>query len=229
MQIEYPSLSDVVYEHLSKQIIEGNIKYGEKLNIKAISEKLNVSTMPVRDALKKLEMENVVQIKPRSNCFVTIPTKKSILNAVDMREVLELHATKLALQKLSENNLQPIREIVDQMETIVKGQLSADDINQYIYLDLQFHTELCRLAGNDFLEKFYREVNLHLNMTYIYRIGIPPDINESFADHKQIATKLAEKSPASLELLKDHLERSRGHIIQGELFHSLGQNSDSPS
>ena len=55
MQIEYPSLSDVVYEHLSKQIIEGSIRYGEKLNIKAISEQLNVSTMPVRDALKKLE------------------------------------------------------------------------------------------------------------------------------------------------------------------------------
>jgi DNA-binding GntR family transcriptional regulator len=221
MQIEYPSLSDVVYEHLSKQIIEGNIKYGERLNIKTISERLNVSTMPVRDALKRLEMENVVQIKPRSNCFVTIPTKKSILNAVDMREVLELHALEMALQKLSENHLNPIHEIVDEMNTIVGGETSGDNINRYIYLDLQFHTELCRLAGNNYLEKFYREVNLHLNMTFIYRIGIPPDINESFADHTQIATKLTEKSPESLELLKDHLERSRGHIIQGELFRSL--------
>ena len=95
------------------------------------------------------------------------------------------------------------------------------DINRYIYLDLLFHTELCKLAGNDYLEKFYREVNLHLNMTFIYRIGIPPDVQESFADHEQIAQKLAENSSASLELLEDHLERSRGHIIQGELFRSL--------
>ena len=221
MQIEYPSLSDVVYEHLSKQIIEGKIKYGEKLNIKAISEQLSVSTMPVRDALKKLEMENVVKIKPRSNCFVRIPTKKSILDAVDMRELLELHAVKLAFRKISEKDLQPIVEIVDEMGTIIDGTPSSDNINRYIYLDLLYHTELCKLAGNDYLEKFYREVNLHLNMPFIYRIGIPPDVQESFADHKHIAKKLAENSPESLELLEDHLERSRGHIIQGELFRSL--------
>jgi DNA-binding GntR family transcriptional regulator len=221
MQIEYPSLSDVVYEHLSKQIIEGSIRYGEKLNIKAISEQLNVSTMPVRDALKKLEMENVVQIKPRSNCIVAVPTQKSILDAVDMRELLELHAVKLAYRKISESDLQPIREIVDEMKTIIEGTPSGDKTNRYIYLDLLFHTELCNLAGNDYLEKFYREVNLHLNMTFIYRIGIPPDINESFTDHEQIVEKLAENSPESLVLLEDHLERSRGHIIQGELFRSL--------
>jgi DNA-binding GntR family transcriptional regulator len=221
MQIEYPSLSDVVYEHLSKQIIEGSIRYGEKLNIKAISERLNVSTMPVRDALKKLEMENVVQIKPRSNCIVAVPTQKSILDAVDMRELLELHAVKLAYRKISENVLQPIREIVDEMKTIIEETPSGDNTNRYIYLDLLFHTELCNLAGNDYLKKFYREVNLHLNMTFIYRIGIPPDIKESFADHEQIVEKLAENSPESLVLLEDHLERSRGHIIQGELFQSL--------
>jgi DNA-binding GntR family transcriptional regulator len=221
MQIEYPSLSDVVYEHLSKQIIEGSIRYGEKLNIKAISEQLNVSTMPVRDALKKLEMENVVQIKPRSNCIVAVPTQKSILDAVDMRELLELHAVKLAYRKISESDLQPIREIVDEMKTIIEETPSGDKTNRYIYLDLLFHTELCNLAGNDYLEKFYREVNLHLNMTFIYRIGIPPDINESFTDHEQIVEKLAENSPESLVLLEDHLERSRGHIIQGELFRSL--------
>jgi DNA-binding GntR family transcriptional regulator len=221
MQIEYPSLSDIVYEYLSKQIIEGNIKYGEKLNIKAISEQLNVSTMPVRDALKKLEMENIVRIKPRSNCFVTVPTKKSILDAVEMREVLELHAAKLVFRKISEAELQPIYKIVEDMKTIVEQNPALEKMNDYIYLDLMFHTELCNLAGNDYLKKFYREVNLHLNMTFIYRIGTPPDIHESFRDHKRFVEKLSGNSPESLDLLAEHLERSRGHIIQGELFHSL--------
>jgi DNA-binding GntR family transcriptional regulator len=221
IQIEYPSLSDRVYEYLSKQIIEGVIKYGEKLNIKAISEQLNVSTMPVRDALKKLEIENVVRIKPRSNCIVTVPTKSSILEAAEMRELLELHAVKVIYRKVTKDALRPLRKIVDQMESIIKGAPTRAKINRYIYLDLLFHTELCNLTGNGYLKKFYREVNLHLNMTYIYRIGIPPDIQETFTDHKRIADKLIENSPESLELLEDHLERSRGHIIQGELFRSL--------
>ncbi len=221
MGIVYPSLSDRVYEYLSNQIIDGNIKYGERLNIKEISEQLNVSTMPVRDALKKLEMENIVRIKPRSNCVVTVPTKKSILDAVEMREVLELHATNLIYRTIAENELHPIYEIVDEMKIMTEGTPSSDKINRYIYLDLLFHTELCNLAGNEYLKKFYREVNLHLNMTFIYRIGIPPDIHETFKDHKRIAETLSENSPESLDLLEAHLKRSRGHIVQGKLFQSL--------
>ena len=221
MEIEYPSLSDRVYEYLSNQIIEGNITYGERLNIKKISEQLNVSAMPVRDALKKLEMESVVQIKPRSNCIVTVPTKKSILDAFAMRELLELHAAQLIYQTISPRELSPIGAIVSDMETITKGKRTRDQISQYIHLDLLFHTELCTLAGNEYLQKFYREVNLHLNMTFTYRIGTPPDIGESFEDHKRIVEKLTENSSESLELLEAHLERSKSHIVNGELFHSL--------
>jgi DNA-binding GntR family transcriptional regulator len=221
MQIEYPSLSDRVYEYLSKQIIEGNIKYGEKLNIKVISEQLNVSTMPVRDALKKLEMENIVRIKPRSNCIVAVPTKKSILDAAEMRELLELHAAKLIYRTITASELRPINEIVGNMEKLTKGSPTKDQTNRYIYLDLLFHTELCNLAGNEYLIKFYREVNLHLNMTFIYRIGTPPDIHESFKDHKRFVENLAENSPESLNLLEAHLERSKNHIVQGKLFQSL--------
>ena len=221
VQIEYPSLSDRVYEYLSKEIIEGNIRYGEKLNIKVISETLNVSTMPVRDALKKLEMENIVRIKPRSNCIVTVPTKKSILDAVEMRELLELHAAGRIYREITPNELHPLCEIVEDMKTAVGGTPTHEKMNRYIYLDLLFHTELCNLAGNDYLKKFYREVNLHLNMTFIYRIGTSPDIQESFADHERIARKLAENSPESLDLLESHLERSRGHIVRGRLFRSL--------
>ena len=221
MEIEYPSLSDRVYEYLCNQIIEGNITYGERLNIKKTSEQLNVSVTPVRDALKKLEMENIVQIKPRSNCIVTVPTKKSILDAVAMRELLELHAVELIYQTIAQKELSPMGAIVSDMETITKGERTRDQIRQYIHLDQLFHTELCNLAGNEYLKKFYREVNLHLNMTFIYRIGTPPDIRESFRDHKHLVEKLAENSPESLVLLEEHLVRSRGHIIQGKLFQSL--------
>jgi len=221
MEIEYPSLSDRVYEYLCNQIIEGNITYGERLNIKKISEQLNVSVTPVRDALKKLEMENVVHIKPRSNCIVTVPTKKSILDAFAMRELLELHAVELIYQTIAQKELSPMGAIVSDMETITKGERTKEQIKQYIHLDQLFHTELCTLAGNEYLQKFYREVNLHLNMTFIYRIGIPPNIRETFEDHKRIVEKLTENSSESLELLEAHLERSKSHIMNGELFHSL--------
>ncbi len=134
MEIEYPSLSDRVYEYLSNQIIDGNITYGERLNIKKLSEQLNMSAMPVRDALKKLEMENIVHIKPRSNCIVTVPTKKSILDAFAMRELLELHAVELIYQTITQRELSPIGAIVSDMDTISKGKRTRDQIRQYILI-----------------------------------------------------------------------------------------------
>jgi DNA-binding GntR family transcriptional regulator len=221
MKIHYPSLSERVYEFLSNQIIEGKIKYGQRINIKAISDKLNVSTMPVRDALKKLELENVVQIKPRSNCFVKIPTKKSILDAVEMRMLLETRAVERILESEEQKDLSRLSEITRYMQKIAEGNLTSAKIQRYIQLDRLFHTELCSLSGNGYLQKFYREVSLHLNMTYIYRIGVQPDIKGTLRNHQDLVERLAENSTRALTVLESHLRRSRKNIIQGELFQSL--------
>ena len=221
MEIEFLSLSDRVYDYLSNQIIDGKIKYGEKLNIKAISEQLRVSTMPVRDALKKLEMENVVRIKPRSNCIVAVPTKKSILDAFAMRELLEMHAAHLIYRRVNAEDLEVLRRIVGDMQTIARGRQTNDKVKLYIHYDLLFHTELCALARNEYLQKFYREVNLHLNMAFIYHIGVRPDIYRTFEDHRRVLELFANNSPEALELLEKHLEHSKSNIMHGEVFRSL--------
>ncbi len=221
MKIDYPSLSERVYDFLSNQIIEGKIKYGEKLNIKVISEKLTVSTMPVRDALKKLELENIVQIKPRSNCIVTVPTKKSILDAFEMRQLLEMRAVEKIFKTVEKADLSRLTEISSHMKAIAQGKRTDARLQRYIHLDRLFHTELCALSENDYLGRFYREVSLHLNMTFIYRIGTQPDISGTLKDHMRLLELLYENSRQVLSVLKKHLEQSRSNIIQGELFQSL--------
>jgi DNA-binding GntR family transcriptional regulator len=221
MGIHYPSLSERVYEFLSNQIIEGKIRYGQKLNIKEISKTLNVSTMPVRDAVKKLELENIVQIKPRSNCIVTIPTKKSILDAFEMRELLEIRAVEKIIRAGSNPDLTRLTEISDHMKAIAQGRPTQARLQRYIHLDRLFHTELCALSQNDYLVRFYREVSLHLNMTFIYRIGTQPDISRTVRDHLSLLSLLCENSEQALSVLKNHLRQSRKNIVEGQLFQSL--------
>ncbi len=221
MEIDYPSLSDRVYRVLCDQIIEGKIRYGEKISIKDLAEKLKVSTMPVRDALKKLEMERVVRIKPRSNCIVTVPTKKSILDAFTMRILLEIHALEMIYESVAPEELALLGKIIADMENLINNDTSDERIRRYIHLDFLFHARLCALAGNEYLEKFFHEVNLHLNMTFVYRIAAPPDIRKTFKDHKRILALLADNSAVVLELLQQHLERSMQNMMAGELFRSL--------
>jgi DNA-binding GntR family transcriptional regulator len=177
--------------------------------------------MPVRDALKKLEMERVVQIKPRSNCIVTVPTKKSILDAFAMRILLEIHALHMIPDGVEAEALAVLEKIVADMEALIQSDASEERMRRYIHLDFLFHTRLCALAGNEYLKKFFYEVNLHLNMTFIYRIAAPPDIRLTFRDHKQILELLEGNAAEAAALLEKHLERSRRNMMAGEVFRSL--------
>ena len=108
------SLVDHVYEHLLEQIITGAIRYGDTISIKGVASRLSVSSMPVREALKRLEFEGVVDIKPRSSCTVRVPSRRTILEVYALREALEVYALSCCGAGVS-------RESLARMERIVAG------------------------------------------------------------------------------------------------------------
>src|SRR5512146_1548998 len=83
---------DRVYEYLLERIISGEIRYGDTISIKRVAAELSVSSMPVREAVKRLEFEGIVTIKPRSACRVRVPSRRMILEVYQLREALEGYA-----------------------------------------------------------------------------------------------------------------------------------------
>jgi DNA-binding GntR family transcriptional regulator len=223
--IETRSLGEQVYQRLCNQIIEGSIDYGACLNIKKIAGELKVSSMPVREAIKRLEMEGVVAVKPRSTCIVRVPTQASVLNALDMRELLEMHCINSIFPDISPARLAGLKEITRTMNRIVEKGKTTQEIREYRNYDRRYHTELCSLADNHFIDKFYRETSLHLNMKFIYDIAIPPDIVGTYHDHSEILDALARNSRQAVTIMKKHLQRSRQNVLSGRLFSSL-KNSE---
>ncbi len=121
------SLGERVYRHLCNQIIEGNIRYGEILNIKLIARELDVSPTPAREAIKRLEMEGLVSIKPQSTCLVRIPTRKSILSALDMRELLEIHCIETVHAGIEPGKLKALQDCIRVMKAAgYTGPLSIE-------------------------------------------------------------------------------------------------------
>lgn len=228
--IEVRSLSEQVYQYLCDQIIEGRIKYGDVLNIKQLAQQLKVSTMPVREAIKRLEMEGLVTIKPRSTCIITIPTKKDILETVEMRELLEVFCVEKVYASVDQDDLHPLHEIVERMEHVAPLLLQdgAHDsprfpllLSEYIQLEHLYHTQLCRLANNSLVDKFYREINLKLNMHFIYDIAAPPDVARTYRDHRALLEALEQHSGEAVTIIREHLEQSRENIIKGRGFAQL--------
>jgi DNA-binding GntR family transcriptional regulator len=167
-KIDTRSLVDRVYEYLLNQIISGSIKYGDSINLKKVAAELSISTMPVREAVKRLELEQIVDIKPRSFCRVRRPSRRMILEVYDLREALELYSVGKALGHVPPETIQRLRAIVEEMGTVSGLTDMAAQESRAIELDRMFHTELCAMAGNEFLNAFYRQLSLHVNMTLIH-------------------------------------------------------------
>jgi DNA-binding GntR family transcriptional regulator len=166
--IDNRSLPERVYEYILDQIVMGVIKYGDNISIKQIAADLEVSTMPVREAVKRLEFEQVVYVKPRSSCCVRTPSPTMIKQAYELREVMELTALSKSLGHVSPEAIAGLREIVEQMRGLQQDPDAADLERKAIALDHKFHSAICALAENDFLNTFYRQLSLHVNMTLIH-------------------------------------------------------------
>lgn len=221
-ELQTKSLSEQVYEHLTNRIIDGSLEYGQTLNIKEIAAGLNVSAMPVREAIKRLEFEGVVAIHPRSRCVLRMPTRESILAAVDMRQTIESYCIEAILHAQTLPSLRGLEQLLEQMESVVGSKTGERErLRRYIDLDRRFHSELCRLSGNQYAVKFHRELYLHLNMTYIYGLGSPPNLGETFNQHRRIVEHLSRRDAAAPRLLEQHLAASRRNIISGPVLETL--------
>jgi DNA-binding GntR family transcriptional regulator len=78
--------------------------------------------------------------------------------------------------------------------------------------------ELCTLADNEFVTKSYKELNIHLNMNYMYDIGIKPNVSQTFKDHIDLVEALERHSPEAVAIIEKHLKISRRNILSGAFF-----------
>lgn len=213
--IDTSSLVDKVYDYLLKKLIEGELKYGDGLNIKRLSEELAVSTMPVREALKRLEYEKIVEIKPRSSCQIRIPSKTEIREIYDLREVLELYAIRKFRERHDPSRLVRLREITDLMKTVEQEPDEVSRIKKAVYLDREFHSEICKLADNEQLTGIYDQLNLHLNMTMIHEKTYIPLKNVYHQSHAEIVRCLEMKTNGDElnECVKKHFDNTKNYLF----------------
>lgn len=202
--IDTRSLVDRVYEYLLTQIITGEIKYGDSINTKRIAAQLRISTMPVREAQKRLEFERIVSIKPRSSCKLLKPSRKLIREVYELREVIELYAASSCKAGADPSRYHRLESIVEDMRKLDGEKDIAAKEKHAIALDREFHAELCGLAGNDFMSSFHRQLGLHVNMTLIHEKTYHKLESQWAESHAEIIRALEEDPSRVTEVLKRH-------------------------
>ena len=199
---EFLPLRDVVFNTLRQAILRGELKPGERLMEIQLANKLGVSRTPIREAIRKLELEGLVLMIPRKGAEVAEITEKNMLDVLEVRRALEELAVKLACERITEEEIQELKDAADAFQKI----LSEKDITKIAEADEAFHDVIFKSTGNDRLIQLLnslREQMYRYRLEYLTREEYHPQLLE---EHQQIIDRITRKDQSeAAELIDRHI------------------------
>lgn len=141
------SLRDQVADELRDRIVNGALEPGQRLVERVLAQELEVSRVPVRDALVQLKGEGFVTEVPRKGAFVTSMSEHDVRELFNVREALEVLAVRLATEGQDRHGLRRLREILDESASAIR----ASDAVEVGRCNQAFHDQITAMAHNDLL------------------------------------------------------------------------------
>lgn len=199
-----PSIEQIVFEKLRTAILNRELAAGTQLVELTISNELKVSRTPIRNAMKRLADQGLVDIIQNRGAFVVSPTLKEVEQAYELRSQLEVLAVRDSIHRLTKKDYAYMKSCI-QAERL---SLQHRDISAYLKANMDFHLALIQPCKNVFLVDFITQL---LNRTDIYVILYDSFFDDSLTDpkspleHEQITEAIMTQDlPVLEQLLYDH-------------------------
>ena len=204
------SLATIAQNELERRIISGEIPAGSKLNEVDVAGALGVSRGPVREAFRALSQAGLVRVEKNRGVFVRQVSLDEANEYYEVRAALEGLIGRLAARRISIDEIDQLRGVVQRMHQVQKGARPED----YFALNVEFHDGLARAARNNALLANYRSV---VNQLDLYRRATisrsVENIPLSTQEHEAIVEAVAARDEARAEaLLTEHVLVSRARL-----------------
>ncbi len=208
---EYLPLRDVVFNTLRDAILHGELLPGERLMEITLANRLGVSRTPVREAIRKLELEGLVIMVPRKGAQVAQITEKDLNDVLEVRLGLEELAMQFACERIDEAQQEQIRKAALEFEKLME----SDDITALAQADVKFHELIYEATRN---RRLIQIINNLREQMYRYRIEYLKDSTARrtlVKEHREIyeALKARDYRKAN-DCMRDHIENQQKAIIK---------------
>lgn len=187
-------LTQELYDYLRASIFNGTLQSGERLIEDAIGRAANVSRTPVREALRKLEMEGLVQTSGRSKS-VAIPTANELAELVAVRQVLEAMATGLAARARSEMEVESLKQI----HVEYCREARQNNVERTVELNTNFHETIWLAARNRYLTQQLTLLRGSVQRLQGSMLAYPERRAATILEHEQILQAIIERDADSAE------------------------------
>lgn len=205
--------ADKAYELILDKIIRAEMEPGSVILEPRIMKTLELGRTPIREALKRLQLENFITVSPRRGMFVTPITITDINRIYEVRVELEALSVRLAANRVTPQQIDEMQTLLDDSKTY-----SSEDPNEIVALDRSFHFLTYQASHNEFLNKDLRRYyNMSLRIWFFGISSLTP-IDVGLQDHVDIVDGIANKDPDLAEkAVRRHIsnfqQKIKEHLI----------------
>lgn len=208
---DYKPLREVIFETLRNAIITGELKPGERLMEVQLAEKMGVSRTPVREAIRKLELEGLVEMLPRKGAHVADLSIKDIMDVLEVRASLDGLATALAAERIKPEQVKELKHVQTQFLQYVEKQ----NLQGTIKKDVEFHDIIYRCSGN---EKLIQIANNLREQVYRFRVIYLKDYispKEIVKEHAEILEAVTERDmEKARRIAEEHIKNQEKAFLK---------------
>lgn len=205
------SLADQVFEHIERDILSGKYERGEIITESKLSAELGVSRTPIREALRRLEQEHLIEESGKGSIVIGI-SEKDLEDIFLIRKQLECLAASMAAKNHTDEQLAELKETLELQEFYV----TKADTEHVKYMDNKFHRILYKLTGSTV---FYDTlVPLHRKIQKYRRASLQSKsrAKESVLEHRKVYEAIASRDEdLAAKTVLEHIENAYNHIKKG--------------
>ncbi|NLJ96725.1 MAG: GntR family transcriptional regulator [Clostridiales bacterium] len=191
------SLRGRVYNSIRDRILSGDFKENEELKENALATELGVSRTPVREALRQLELEGLVNIIPNKGASVTGITKKDIYDIYFIRSYLEGLCAKWACENITNSQIEALEEIL----YLSDFHARRSHYEQMVELDNKFHDLIYKASGSKILNHVLSDFHLYVERVRKITLARPFRAAQSSKEHSAIVEALRKRDGELAERL----------------------------
>ncbi|MFT9497511.1 GntR family transcriptional regulator [Anaerosolibacter sp.] len=205
-------IRDIVYENLRKAIMDGKLQPGERIVEKDYAEKMNISRTPIREALRKLEIEGLVQYIPRKGVVVNGFNHEDIVEIYAIRKALEGLAMKYVIQKITEEEIGKLKKLTDCMES----SNAAGDYESLFNTCKEFNEVILRASRMPKITGLINTMQEYLERFRRITMSKRTRRESAIQEHKAILQAIIDRDAERAErLVYEHLDASERVFFEG--------------
>ncbi|MBO4976797.1 MAG: GntR family transcriptional regulator [Lachnospiraceae bacterium] len=208
---EFLPLRDVVFNTLRQAILTGELKPGERLMEIHLANRLGVSRTPIREAIRKLELEGLVTMIPRRGAEVAQITEKSMSDVLEVRRALDALCVELACERISDEDIRDLKDACDNFERAVRSK----DAKKIAQADVELHNIIVKATGNS---RLIQLINNLSEQMYRYRYEYIKDASQHarlIEEHRIIYESIVRKDKETASrAAKMHIDNQEKAIMK---------------